>query len=575
MKRIFQTPDTAFPLALSLVLLASVGFVATLLPDGVGRAESNGTLLALLIVVGILLALYRPQSGLSTGAAVLAPVTLYFGPIIGGLLAGLLRVAQFLGRPPVDRSGVRKRSYIKPGALLTSSLKVALAGLAACTVWYLLAIAPETLLPGGASIWWALVAGLVQALLLGVIGSLAGWAGVESEMQVRVLEPRHLLDVVGWVLGGILVAVFSTSGARIGLVTLGALLLLVAELTRTELKLARRDRQISRLSEMSAASHRMSTPQPELVRVAEQILTECRTLVPAQFLQLEIVDRGVDRVSWRVGPDEVFEEGVPRPPESPPPIPGVHKRAKWQVIDKDLIAGERAIAVLRLWTDPRQIEWEQLELLDTLLPQLTTSLAAILADQRAKRDALTGVATRAVLEERLERAYAKCCDDGSSMAVVMCDADHFKAINDEHGHAVGDRALQELATALEQHSRGRDVVCRYGGEEFTVLMEGADGKAAVAAAERLRKAVEKIRIHLDDQTVGVTASLGVAAFPEVFVDAGADLVPLADAALYEAKRRGRNRTLIAVGEGSFKNSRGQKLKSKKGKEEVEAPRLFA
>ena len=156
----------------------------------------------------------------------------------------------------------------------------------------------------------------------------------------------------------------------------------------------------------------------------------------------------------------------------------------------------------------------------------------------------------------------------------MCDIDHFKAVNDEYGHAVGDRALQEVAAALETHSRDGDLCCRYGGEEFTVLMEGAHGKAALAAAERLRHAIEAVRVEAGSQTLELTASLGVSCFPETFVESGADLVPLADAALYESKRRGRNRSLMALGNNRFKNTQGRELKGRGKTEEIEAPRLF-
>ncbi len=107
-----------------------------------------------------------------------------------------------------------------------------------------------------------------------------------------------------------------------------------------------------------------------------------------------------------------------------------------------------------------------------------------------------------------------------------------------------------------------------------MLMEGAGGKEALAAAERLRKAVEESEVVIGGTTLLLTASLGVASFPETFVENGADLVPLADAALYEAKRRGRNRTLLALGNGRYRNTRGRELKGKERAEEIEAPRLF-
>jgi diguanylate cyclase (GGDEF)-like protein len=156
----------------------------------------------------------------------------------------------------------------------------------------------------------------------------------------------------------------------------------------------------------------------------------------------------------------------------------------------------------------------------------------------------------------------------------MCDVDRFKDINDRFGHAVGDRVLREIASTLARHSRGRDVVCRYGGEEFTILMDGANARAAVAVAERLRQAVEAISFETEGTPILLTTSFGVASFPDTYVTTGTELVPLADSALYEAKRRGRNRTLLALGQARFENSRGRALKGDTKAEAIEAPRLF-
>ena len=418
MKQIFQTPDTAFPLALSLVLLALVGFEATVLPGLIGRADSSGWLLMALLVIGVLMSQFRPRRGLSLGASALVPVALYFGPIAAGLMAGVLRAAQLLGRPPVERRQARARARLAFGPLVTSSLIVALAGLGAASLWFFVVLAPEPREWGMTALGWALVAGIVQVLIISGLDWLAGWAGVRSEMHLEPLDPILLLDAAGWVLGGTLVAVFATADLGIALAVLLAVVVLVAELTRSELLLARRRRQIATLSEMSSVGHRMGQREPQLARVAEQLMGECRKLVPAQWLDLRLTGKPEQELSWHVGLDGETVEGVAEPPEAPPPIPGVHKRVSWQVLEKDLVSGQQTFGVLRLWTDPRQVEWEQIELLDTMLPQLATSLAAVLLDYKANRDALTGVATRAVLEERLERAFAVCCQEGSSMAVV-------------------------------------------------------------------------------------------------------------------------------------------------------------
>jgi diguanylate cyclase (GGDEF)-like protein len=128
---------------------------------------------------------------------------------------------------------------------------------------------------------------------------------------------------------------------------------------------------------------------------------------------------------------------------------------------------------------------------------------------------------------------------------LMVDVDHFKSVNDRFGHASGDRALRLIADSLRIHTRVFDSVARYGGEEFVIVMPGTNADEAIAAAERLRKAVEAIDFTtLDNDPIPLTVSVGVACAlsvkgsPELLLHA-------ADAALYDAKRNGRNRVEIA------------------------------
>jgi diguanylate cyclase (GGDEF)-like protein len=574
MKRIFQTPETAFPLALSLLLLALIGGLSALVLPEASSQSGGGLLLVALLVAGSVLALYRHQRGLALGGAVLAPVAFFFGPAIAAAVAGVLRLAQLLGRPPGERRRARTRPRVGRSELLIGFLSMMLAGLAAAGVWLLGAPLDRPAMWSASIVLWGIVAGTTQAGVVIGVAWAGRWVGLSTAPpDIRELWPSF--EIAGWVVGALLVAVFAAAGTGLGLASVIVLAALTFELARSEMLMARRGRQIATLSEMSGVGLRMGGTELELTRVAEQLLGECGKLVPAQWMHLELAGKVDDVQSWWVGPEGEVAEGDPTPPPAPPSIPGVHRRVEWQVLDRDLISGEQTIARLSLWTDPRQVEWEQLELLDTLLPQLATSLAAVLLDQKAHRDALTGAATRSVLEDRLVRAYERCCQEGRSMAVVMCDIDHFKSVNDEYGHAVGDMALQQVAASLEQQSRDGDLCCRYGGEEFTVLMEGAKGSEALAAAERLRQGLESIRVHAGGGvTIELTASLGVACFPETYVESGPDLVPLADSALYEAKRRGRNRSLLAIGQGRFKNTHGRSLKGAMKAEKLEAPRLF-
>ena len=95
-----------------------------------------------------------------------------------------------------------------------------------------------------------------------------------------------------------------------------------------------------------------------------------------------------------------------------------------------------------------------------------------------------------MLERQLEEGFERAAEGGGTLAVVMCDLDHFKRINDTHGHTVGDEALVAIARLLEAYRRGSDLCCRYGGEEFTLLLFDSDGGRALAVAERLRRAIE-------------------------------------------------------------------------------------
>ena len=157
----------------------------------------------------------------------------------------------------------------------------------------------------------------------------------------------------------------------------------------------------------------------------------------------------------------------------------------------------------------------------------------------ASTDGLTGVANRRTFETTLSTELERAGREGRPLSLAMVDIDHFKRLNDTHGHRVGDEVLVDVAAALRSCLRPFDVVARYGGEEFAVVLPGCSAADALSAGERLRAAIVAARPDL-----GVTASIGVAVFP---VDAGdgESLVKTADAALYVSKRNGRNRTTVA------------------------------
>jgi diguanylate cyclase (GGDEF)-like protein len=161
-------------------------------------------------------------------------------------------------------------------------------------------------------------------------------------------------------------------------------------------------------------------------------------------------------------------------------------------------------------------------------------------------DALTGVRNRRFLDHALDRALQRARHTGRPLSVLMIDIDHFKGFNDRYGHAAGDDCLRTVALSLQQAlARPDDVLARYGGEEFTALLPDVEAAGAAVVAERLRAAVDALQIaHASSPFGRVTVSIGAASVgQETGVDAGT-FVHAADAALYEAKRAGRNRVRV-------------------------------
>lgn len=163
--------------------------------------------------------------------------------------------------------------------------------------------------------------------------------------------------------------------------------------------------------------------------------------------------------------------------------------------------------------------------------------------EAAQHDSLTGAYTRGFAVSLMERALRKANAAQSPLSVLMLDLDHFKRVNDAHGHALGDVVLQRTTEAVQNTLRTGDVVGRFGGEEFVILLPGADLRQAIGAAERCRVAVAKMELP-EAPYLSVTASVGVAAFPDHATDLD-ELLKAADSAMYVAKANGRNRVETA------------------------------
>jgi diguanylate cyclase (GGDEF)-like protein len=171
--------------------------------------------------------------------------------------------------------------------------------------------------------------------------------------------------------------------------------------------------------------------------------------------------------------------------------------------------------------------------------QLRQQTAHLMTFTELRTDPLTGVSNRRALDETLTNQFALKTRYGSKFSVALFDIDHFKKVNDEHGHVHGDRILQDAARTIDEATRETDVLARYGGEEFLVILPETDLQGACVFAERVRASIA--------ERLPITISGGVAA--AIDGDAPDTLVARADAALYQAKTAGRNRICVHTGQG--------------------------
>jgi diguanylate cyclase (GGDEF)-like protein len=200
-------------------------------------------------------------------------------------------------------------------------------------------------------------------------------------------------------------------------------------------------------------------------------------------------------------------------------------------------------------SDPAFIVAKQ-ALITMLAEHIALSLSNLklreLLRQQSIRDALTGLFNRRYLEETLTREVYRAQRGQTPLSAIMLDVDHFKRFNDTFGHEAGDLILQTLGQFLQKQVRASDVPCRYGGEEFAVILPSATAEQAAQRAETLRAGAETLQATFKGQTLGkITLSLGVASLPQ-HGDTGEDVLQAADAALYQAKQAGRNRVVVAI-----------------------------
>jgi len=221
-----------------------------------------------------------------------------------------------------------------------------------------------------------------------------------------------------------------------------------------------------------------------------------------------------------------------------------------------MVAQGNALGLLHLSQDGnRPINEAQQRLAQTVAEQIALAVANLVLRETLRsqsiRDELTGLFNRRYMEESLDREIRRADRNKQPLGIIMLDIDHFKKFNDTYGHDAGDAILRAMGVLLLSQVRGGDIACRYGGEELTLILPDASLEAVQARAERVRLATEEMNVPHRGHDLGtVTVSLGVAIYPQ-HGGSGEDVLRAADAALYQAKRAGRNRVVVApVGEGA-------------------------
>jgi diguanylate cyclase (GGDEF)-like protein len=219
-----------------------------------------------------------------------------------------------------------------------------------------------------------------------------------------------------------------------------------------------------------------------------------------------------------------------------------------------LVGHGEVLGVLHLASgDERGLSDDVQRLAGVLAEQLSLALGNLRLQEtlrsRSERDPLTDLYNRRHLELSAERELARASRHAYSLTFIMLDVDHFKLFNDTHGHDAGDAVLREVAQVLKRHTRTEDISCRYGGEEFLLLLPGCPLEDAYPKAEAIREAIAQLRVSAAGAALSrVTASLGIACYPQ-HGERLEDLIRAADAALYKAKAAGRNQIVATSAPG--------------------------
>jgi diguanylate cyclase (GGDEF)-like protein len=274
--------------------------------------------------------------------------------------------------------------------------------------------------------------------------------------------------------------------------------------------------QLNSIFLVRSAALLIAEPETGLLRV---LASTPGGIDPAFLLALD--DTPVENLRRTVAPDGLV-------------VPLLHQERLTGV----LIVGQKEGS--RSW--PMSWPAEELDLLSLLAHHVAIVFENARLFESATYEGLTGLLRREAILEQLGRELERALRHGRPLAVAIADLDHFKGINDRHGHLAGDALLRQTAQVIAGELRGTDAVGRYGGEEFLLVLPETDLQGAAAVAEKVRRRVQETRVMVEDgMPVQATVSIGLAALGVEGIVTSRDLIAAADRALYEAKRAGRNR----------------------------------
>jgi diguanylate cyclase (GGDEF)-like protein len=208
---------------------------------------------------------------------------------------------------------------------------------------------------------------------------------------------------------------------------------------------------------------------------------------------------------------------------------------------EEVLARVRTHLIIRAQQEALAKKNQELEKKNSLITEQAKKL-----EQLATKDHLTGLSNRRDFQDKTNREVERVKRNQKPFAMIMIDIDHFKQVNDTHGHDFGDKVLAAVGHGLEKMLRAQDIVARWGGEEFIALLPETDADGAQHVAEKIRKEIAAGRHHLEDISISITVTMGIAMFDGF--GSLEDCIKKADHALYVGKKEGRNRVILAPGD---------------------------